>query len=162
MVHFCDAMWQNARVNTDPHLSFSSSHDLRRLPRWLTVLALLVGATTASAQTLEDEINPRPAVQIVEQMESGQETLLLVDRGRSREKLIQCMQGRVPGFPQAAVEDVVRETQAKFLRIVGEVLYVPAMFLMTPCEEPSMVEFLDRLDVPSGAQWLPIVRGSSR
>lgn len=111
---------------------------------------------------MEEEINPRPAVQIVETMESGQETLLLVDRGRSRAKLIQCIQGRVPGFPLESTEDVVRETQAKFLRIVGEVLYVPAVFLMTPCNEPSMVEFLDKLDVPSGAQWLPIVRGATR
>ena len=61
-----------------------------------------------------------------------------------------------------AMEDLVRETQAKFLRIVGQTLYVPAVFLITPCDEPSMVEFFDKLDVPSPAYWLPMVRGDRR
>lgn len=128
----------------------------------LTMSMLLFGADRSIAQVLEEEINPRPALQIVEQMQSGQETLLLIDRGRSRAKLIQCIQNRVPGLPHESTEDVVRETQAKFLRIVGDVLYVPAVFLITSCNEPSMVEFLDRLDVPSGAQWLPIIRGAAQ
>ena len=124
----------------------------------------LVGAQPimAQEQTLAQEIAPPTPVQIIERLDTGEEVLLLPDRGRSGLKLFQCLQARLPGYPVASLNDIVLQTQPKFLRIVNDVLYVPAVFLITPCAESSMVAFLDRLDIPSAAHWLPLVRGEGR
>lgn len=124
----------------------------------LAFLACQVLLSSVSAQSLAEEIAPPPAPQIIERLESGEEVLLLPDRGRSGVKLFECVLGRLPGYPMPSVHEIVQDTQTKLLRVVNETLYVPAVFLLTPCAEQSMVAFLDRLDVPSGAHWLPIVR----
>lgn len=125
----------------------------------LCALAVLAcQGALAQAPTLAEEMAPPAMPQIVERLQSGAEVLLLPDRGRSGSKLFECLAARLPGFPIPSLHEIVRETQTKLLRVVYDTYYVPAVFLSTPCEEPSMVAFLDQLDVPSGAHWLPILR----
>ena len=106
-----------------------------------------------SAQSLRDEVAPSPLPQIVEHTEDGVDILLLPDRGRSGVKLFQCIKTRLPSYPEESIIDLVVHAQTKFLRIVGDSYYVPAVLLTTSCNEPSMGAFLDHLDIPSQIQW---------
>lgn len=112
-------------------------------------LTLMVLASNANARIGSHEFEPFPMPGVVERMESGDTTMLVRDGDRSRAKLIKCMKIRTPDFPMGSMEEFAREAQAKFLRIVGDILYVPALFLRTPCEDAGMQEFMDKLDIPN-------------